>query len=157
VAENIYTIKLRGRGRPIPMNRHTNMYLVQQAKELMSGHFIVLPADMPVADALAHVASVPGTHIVVNDGGRIAGYVRFGATPYTPEAYSGQTLHDLMATDFAVAGETNIFNTVISRMNQRGRTFVIVVRGNGVPRPEDVSGVIDAQEIASAVLKNHYA
>jgi CIC family chloride channel protein len=133
------------------------MYLVQQASELMSRRFIVLPAAATVAETLAKVAPVPGTHVVVSDGGHIVGYVRFGTIPYMPDAYAGQTLRELMATDFAIAGETNIFNTVITRMNQRGRTFVIVVRGNGVPRPEDVAGIIDAQEIATAVLKNHYA
>ena len=36
IADNIYTVKLRHRGRPIPIIRHTNMYLVRQAKELMA-------------------------------------------------------------------------------------------------------------------------
>ena len=45
ITENIYTIKLRHRGRPIPTIRHTNMYLVRQARELMNTDFIILPID----------------------------------------------------------------------------------------------------------------
>ena len=65
IAENIYTIKLRGRGRPIPTIRHTNMYLVRQARELMNKDFIVLPIDTPIADALAAIAERPEAHIIV--------------------------------------------------------------------------------------------
>ena len=56
ITENIYTIKLRNRGRPIPTIRHTNMYLVQQARDLMSPHFVVLPAETQVEAALKVVA-----------------------------------------------------------------------------------------------------
>ena len=60
ITENIYTIKLRHRGRPIPINRHTNMYLVRQARELMNKDFIVLPITTLIADALAAIAERPG-------------------------------------------------------------------------------------------------
>ncbi len=84
ISENIYTIKLRNRGRPIPTIRHTNMYLVQQAADLMSRNFLVLPIETPVAEALNAVAGKPGTHIVVAEERRIAGFVRFATVPYTP-------------------------------------------------------------------------
>ncbi|HVV92098.1 MAG TPA: chloride channel protein [Hyphomicrobiales bacterium] len=156
VVENIYTVKLRKRGRPIPTIRHTNMYLVQQAGELMNDRFVVLPARMPVADALAHLAQAPGTHIVVAGNGRIMGYVRAGTVGYG-ERDLGKTLGDVFATDFAVVGEKSVFNDVISRMARRGRSFVVVVHGDGVPRPDSVVGVIDSPEIAKAVVQNHYA
>ncbi len=157
ITENIYTVKLRNRGRPIPTIRHTNMYLVQQARDLMSTRFVVLPAESKVEEALKVVSDQPGTHIVVSEGGRILGYVRFGSVPYKP-AHGKQTLRDLVSTDFVIAPETSILNTIVSRMSRRDRGFAIVVKPAGaVPRPDDVVGVIDSPEIAGAVIRNHYA
>jgi CIC family chloride channel protein len=158
ITENIYTVKLRKRGRPIPTIRHTNMYLVQQSHELMSTRFIVLPITTSVSAALEAVLQEGMAHIIVSDGTRIAGYVRLGSQPYTPDRYADQTLKDLLFTDFVIAREHDIFNSVVARMNTRKRTFAIVVKdGYGVPRPEDVIGVIDSPEIAAAVIRNHYS
>jgi CIC family chloride channel protein len=158
VSENIYTIKLRNRGRPIPTIRHTNMYLVQQARDLMSDSFVVLPADTGIQASLDAVSERPGAHIIVTDDGRILGFVRFGSVPYKP-AKEGQTLRDIVSTDFVIAPERTILNSIVTRMNRRARTFAIVVKepGGAVPRPGDVVGVIDSAEIASAVVRNHYA
>ncbi len=157
VTENIYTIKLRHRGRPIPTIRHTNMYLVQQARDLMSTRFVVLPADTTIEAALGVVAEQPGAHIIVTDEGRILGFVRFGSVPYKP-ARGKQTLRDIVSTDFVIAPETSILNTIVTRMNRRDRGFAIVLKpGGAVPRPDDVVGVIDSPEIAAAVIRNHYA
>ncbi len=157
ITENIYTVKLRNRGRPIPTIRHTNMYLVQQARDLMSQKFVVLPADTDIQAALDVVAANPGAHIVVSDDGRIFGFVRFGSVPYKP-AKGKQILRDIVSSDFVIAPETSILNTIVTRMSRRERTFAIVVKpGGAVPRPADVVGVIDSAEIAAAVIRNHYA
>jgi len=157
ISENIYTIKLRNRGRPIPTIRHTNMYLVQQARDLMSASFVLLPADTDIQAALDVVAEKPGAHIIVSDDGRIFGFVRFGSVPYKP-AKGKQTLRDIVSTNFVIAPDTSILNTIVTRMNRRERTFAIVVKpGGAVPRPGDVVGVIDSVEIAGAVIRNHYA
>ena len=44
-------------------------------------------------------------------------------------------------------------------MNTRRRSFAIILKAGeaGVPRAEDVVGVIDAPEIVGAVVRNHYA
>ena len=158
ITENIYTIKLRHRGRPIPTIRHTNMYLVRQARELMNPNFVVLPIDTPLTDALLELEGHPGRHIIVSDGPRIAGVARLFAGSYTPDRYAGQTLRSVTVDDFVIAPDTNILNSIISRMNRRGRKLAIVVnRPSGVPRPEDVVGVIAAPEIAGSVIANHYS
>ncbi|MGE0230173.1 MAG: chloride channel protein [Flavobacteriaceae bacterium] len=158
VADNIYTVKLRNRGKAIPLIRHTNMYLVQQARELMSKNFAFLPADTPVTEAIDFVCDKPGAHVIVTDNQRIIGYVRFGSVPYRP-AHDGQTLRSLVATDYVVAPENNILNSIITRMNTRKRSFAIILKAGeaGVPRAEDIVGVIDAAEIAGSVVRNHYA
>jgi CIC family chloride channel protein len=158
IVENIYTVKLRHRGQPIPIIRHTNMYLVRQARELMNQNFIVLPIDTTIADALAQLADKPGAHIIVADGARIAGVARLAAGSYLPDRHAGQTLQSVVADDFVIAPETSILNTIITRMNRRRRSLAIIVdRKAGVPRPEDVVGVIAAAEISNAVIANHYA
>jgi len=158
IAENIYTIKLRHRGRPIPTIRHTNMYLVRQARELMNRDFVVLPIDTSIGDALAAIAERPAAHIIVSDGPRIAGVARLTAGSYAPDRYAGQTLASVVAEDYVIAPDTAILNSIISRMNRRDRSLAIVVnRPAGIPRPEDVVGVIAASEIASAVVANHYS
>lgn len=156
IEADIYTIKLRNRGRPIPTNRHTNMYLVRQAQELMSKQFVVLPIDTPVKEVLEAIKSTEARHIVVTEENRIAGFARL-AGAYTPDRFSGETLRSMIEDDFVIATETNILNSIISRMNQRDRSLAIVVcRPQGVPRPDDIVGVIDSREIARAVISNHY-
>ncbi|WP_224408123.1 chloride channel protein [Afifella sp. IM 167] len=158
ITADIYTIKLRNRGRPIPSVRHTNMYLVQQARDLMNRNFVVLPASTSVAEAVCIVGEGGRKHVVVTENGRIAGYARFGSVLYAPSIRADQTLGDIVSDDFVVAPEENILNSIITRMSRRQRTFAIVVRpGAGVPRPEDVVGIIDSPEIAGAVVRNHYS
>ena len=64
----------------------------------------------------------------------------------------------LVEDDFVVAPDTSILNAIITRMNRRNRaTAIIVNRPSGIPRPEDIVGIIDSNEIAGAVIANHYA
>ncbi|TYC51703.1 chloride channel protein [Rhodobacterales bacterium] len=157
IKDNIYTVKLRHRGRPIPMDRHTNMYLVQPIKEVMAKNFKILPVDTPIQEALAAVGEDGTTHIIAADGARIAGYVRFGTIPYQADRLAGQTLRGVLSSDYVIAPSTNIMNSVITRMNSRRRSYAIIVSGDGrIPRPDDVVGVVDSKEIAEVVVSNHY-
>ena len=158
IVENIYTVKLRHRGRPIPIIRHTNMYLVRQARELMAKNFRILPIDTPVSEAIATLRGHGPMHVIAAEGQRIAGFVRFGTVPYEADRFAGQTLREVLSSDYVVAPETNILNSIITRMNTRNRSYAIIVAGNSlVPRADDVVGVIDTTEIAAAVIANHYA
>ncbi len=158
VTANIYTIKLRNRGKPIPTMRHTNMYLVRQAEELMARNFMILPSETPLCEAVSKLGETGAKHVIVTEGTRIAGFVRFGTIPYAPDPDCAQTLLDILSSDYVIAPQNNILNSIIARMNQRGRSYAIIVDGSSVvPRPDDVVGVIDTSEIASAVVANHYA
>lgn len=157
VVNDIYTIKLRKRGRAIPTDRSTNMFLVQPASEVMSRGFSVLPAEMTVAEALTRI-DLDSNRVIVTAGPRIAGFVRFANIPYQPDRFGRQTLGDIIKTDFVVTTPTNTLNAVITRMSRRDRSFAIVIQSEGgVPRPEDVVGVIDREELARAVVRNHYS
>ncbi len=157
VKENIYTIKLRKRGRPIPVNRHTNMYLVRQARELMNRDVFVMPKQTPIIDALDEIDGKRATVIVAEDS-RILGFVRL-TEAHAVDRFAGQTLGSMMDEDYVIAPESSILNTIITRMNRRKRSLAIVVSNSAsrIPRAEDVVGVIDAPEIANAVIANHYA
>ncbi|WP_430511691.1 chloride channel protein [Pannonibacter phragmitetus] len=90
IQDNIYTIKLRHRGRAIPTNRHTNMYLVRPVHEVMARNFIILPVDTPVQDALEALHARNGAHIIVSEEGRIAGVVRVGTFPIRRTGWQGR-------------------------------------------------------------------
>ena len=157
VRENIYTVKLRKRGRPIPINRHTNMFLVQQARELMNRNFIVMPKEATIIDALNTLDGRRAT-VIIADGSRIMGFARLSRT-YAADRFADQTLEAVAHKDYVIAPETSILNAIIARMNQRQRSLAIVIKDDAgnVPRTDDVVGVIDAPEIANAVIANHYA
>ncbi|MDD7910339.1 chloride channel protein [Pseudovibrio exalbescens] len=158
ITANIYTIKLRNRGRPIPTNRFTNMYLVQQAHDLMSPNFLLLDSSVRVCDAIALMDAKDVDHVVVVTGKRIDGYLKYDALQHRGSEAANLELCDVVSRDYLVAPETSIMNTVISRMNKHNRRYGIVVQNTkGIPRPEDVVGVIDRTEIAEAVIANHYA
>ncbi|OCW55687.1 chloride channel protein [Hoeflea olei] len=157
VVNDIYTIKLRKRGRAIPTDRTTNMFLVQPAREVMSRSFTVLDMNISVTEALTRV-DIETNRVIVTDGQRLVGFVRFATIPYRADRFGGQTLGDIMKTDFVIATPTANLNSVVTRMSRRERSYAIVVdTASGVPRAEDVVGVIDREELAQAVVRNHYS
>ncbi|MFY0733337.1 MULTISPECIES: chloride channel protein [Aurantimonas] len=153
---DIYTIKLRNRGRPIPTDRTTNMFMVQPVTEVMSKTFEILPGAMTVSEALKRI-DVETSRVILTDGNRITGFVRFGTIPYRADRFATQTLDDIGSSEFILASTVHNLNTVITRMNRRNRSYAIVVsETRGVPRPEDIAGVISREELANAVVRNHY-
>ncbi len=153
---DIYTIKLRNRGRPIPTDRTTNMFMVQPVTEVMSKTFEILPGAMTVSEALKRI-DVETSRVILTDGNRITGFVRFGTIPYRADRFATQTLDDIGSSEFILASTIHNLNTVITRMNRRNRSYAIVVsETRGVPRPEDIAGVISREELANAVVRNHY-
>jgi CIC family chloride channel protein len=156
VTSDIYTIKLRKRGRLIPTDRSTNMFLIQPVTEIMNRNFKVLPATMKVGEAIDEI-EVHATKVVVADDQRIAGFVRFGTLRHDAGRLANETLGSLSSNAFIIATERSTLNDVITRMNRRDRSYAIVIKGNrGVPRPDEVVGIIDREEVAQAVIKNHY-
>jgi CIC family chloride channel protein len=156
VTSDIYTIKLRNRGRLIPTDRSTNMFLIQPVTEIMNRNFRVLPATMKVGEALDEI-ELHLTKVIVADDQRIAGFVRFGTMRHEANKIANETLGSLSSNAFIIATERSTLNDVITRMNRRDRSYAIVIKGNrGVPRPDEIVGIIDREEVAQAVIKNHY-
>lgn len=152
--ETIYTLKLVRRGRAVPKVRHANMFLVRRARDVMDPDVLVLPADASF-DAFLREHETEGRlrHVVVTDRGRLFGVIRVntGLRRGLQGARTGVTLGDVASRDFTVVGENAIAFDVIDRMWRKNSLMAVVVRGSGVPRGEDVAGVITKEHVADSV------
>ncbi|MCB9947229.1 MAG: chloride channel protein [Rhodospirillaceae bacterium] len=156
--ENIYTIKLAWRGKRIPRDRHSNMFLVRHAEEVMSRGIAVMPADRDLGDALEALGgrSPPElTHIIVDHDGRVGGVVPLRQ----PMGLLGQaagrtTLGDIADSLYVLTRPDESMFVLFQRLSRGHAERALVVRGEGVPRPDDVVGVISKRLIADAVLRS---
>jgi len=155
--ENIYTIKLFRRGQTLPKALHANMFLVRRAREVMDRDALVLPAELSF-DAFLNRPDHRGRmrHLVVTKGNHIAGVLRVNtALRRASEAALGPvTLGDLASRHFTIAHEDDIVFDVIARLWRRRGIMILVVRGSGIPRPEDIVGVITKEHVADSVAES---
>jgi CIC family chloride channel protein len=152
--ENIYTLKLLRRGHVIPKAMHANMFLVRRAKEVMDTDVVLVPATMPFNTFLAqpdHAGRL--RHIVVIEGKRILGVLRVNTAlrEVSEGTPSGVTLRDIASRDYTIVREDDVVFDVIQRMWRKRATMALVMRGRGVPRGEDVAGVITKEHVADSV------
>jgi CIC family chloride channel protein len=152
--ENIYTMKLVRRGRAIPKALHANMFLVHRAHEVMDRDVLVLPADASFDEFLRrpeHDGRL--RHVVVTQHGRLYGVIRVNTSLSRglEGTRTGVTLGDVASRAFIVVGEDEVVFDVIERMWRKRGTMAIVVKGHGVPRGDDVVGVITKEHVADSV------
>ena len=71
---------------------------------------------------------------------------------------SGATLGDVVKTDFAIAHPEDTIFQVLRRMQDRNAEMALVMKGSGVwtgmPRGEDVLGVISKDQVADSVTES---
>jgi len=155
--ENIYTIKLVGRGHFVPKALHANMFLVRRACEVMQNDVAVLPAESDFDAFLRQCASEGGfKHVVVTRGNHIAGVVRVNTSLRrgVEQAYSGVRLGDVAQRNFTLARENDIMFDVVQRMTRHGAVMAVVVKGRGRGRPSEIIGVISKEHIADSVAES---
>ena len=154
-SENIYTIKLVARRHFIPKSMHANMFLVRQAGEVMEKEFLILPGEMRF-DQLLNIPAQEGKfrHVVVTEGNTIVGALRVNILlrKGLEGAYTGITLGEVASRDFTIAHTDDIMFNVIGRMWRRKASMIIVVKGQGVPRKDDVQGIITKDHLADSVV-----
>ncbi|MCA8933162.1 MAG: chloride channel protein [Rhodospirillaceae bacterium] len=160
--ENIYTIKLAWRGKRIPRERHSNMFLVRHAEEVMTRSITVMPADKLLREAVEELHDLPPdkriTHIIVDRDGHVAGVVALRQPMGDLQWAVGDTTLGEIGDDRYVLTRPDESMFVLFQRFSRGRAErALVVRGEGVPRIDDVVGVISKRLIADAVLKNFTA
>ena len=153
--ENIYTIKLVGRGHFIPKALHANMFLVRHARDVMDRSALVLPAKMDFDEFLRRPElSAQMQHVVVCEGDRIVGVqrVNVGLRRGLAGTGVGVTLGEVASKDFTIAREEDVLFNVIQRMWRRCATMSVVVRGAArKPRADHVVGVISKEHVADSV------
>jgi CIC family chloride channel protein len=152
--ETIYTLKLVRRGRSIPTARHANMFLVRSAREVMDADIQVLPAEASFDDYLRqpeHAGRL--RHVVVTDKGRLFGVIRVntGLRRGLEGTHTGVSLGEVASRNFTVVRENETAFEVIRRMWRRSAIMAVVVSGQGIPRGDDVIGVITKEHVADSV------
>ncbi|HEX4741144.1 MAG TPA: chloride channel protein, partial [Caulobacteraceae bacterium] len=152
--ETIYSLKLVRRGQALPRALHANMFLVRRAREAMDPDVVVLPAESSFDEFLRqpdHGGRL--RHVVTTRAGRLSGVLRVNtALARGPEsARTGVTLGDVSSRNFIVVGAEQVVFDVIERMWRKHAVMTVVVKGRGVPRAEDVVGVITKEHVADSV------
>jgi len=153
-AENIYTIKLVGRGHFVPKAMHANMFLVRRASDVMERDVVVMPADADLDAFLRQYGAGAGfKHVVVARANHIVGVVRIntGIRRGIEAAYSGVTLGAIGQHNFTLARENDIVFDIVQRMSRRGAAMAVVMKTGGRGRPSEVVGIISKEHIADSV------
>ena len=155
--ENIYTIKLVGRGHFVPKALHANMFLVRRARDVMERNITILPADADFDAFLRQHATEGGfRHVVVTRGNHFAGVVRVNTSLRrgVEQAYSGVRLGDVAQRNFTIAREADIMFDVVQRMTRRDAAMAVVVKERGRGRPSEIIGVVSKEHIADSVAES---
>jgi chloride channel protein, CIC family len=152
--ENIYTIKLVGRGHFVPKALHANMFLVRRAGEVMERDVLVLPAEADFDVFLRQHGREGGfRHVIVTRGNHIVGVVRVNTSLRrgVEDAYSGVRFVDVAQRNFTLARVTDVMFDVVDRMARRNASMAVVVKDGGRGRPSEILGVISKEHVADSV------
>jgi CIC family chloride channel protein len=156
INETIYTIKLRHRGHRIPKERHVNLYLVQQAKDVMERAFLLVAAGTPIGQAVAGEIADDLRPIVVEREGRVVGLAppRSGlwiAAQKAPETPIDRFVEPRMV----VCRDVDLLSLVFARLRRHRASAAIVFSGAARPRTQNVVGVVTKRAIADTVIDNY--
>ena len=155
--ENIYTIKLVGRGHFVPKALHANMFLVRSASEVMERDVIILPAEADFDGFLRQHATGAGfKHVVVTRGNHIVGVVRINTSLRRglEAAYSGVSMGDVAQRNFTLARDNDIVFDIVQRMARHDASMAVVTKLDGRYRPSAIVGVISKEHIADSVAES---
>jgi chloride channel protein, CIC family len=152
--ENIYTIKLVGRGHFVPKAMYSNMFLVRRARDVMLKDVTLLAADAPFDAFLRQHSDEHGLrYVVVTRGNRIAGAVRVNTSfrRGIEQSYSGVLLGDVAQQNFTIAREGDIMFDIVQRMTRRNADMAIIIKDGCRGRAADVVGMVSKDQIADSV------
>jgi CIC family chloride channel protein len=154
--ESIYTLKLMRRGHPIPNALHANMFLVQNAAQVMETDVFVLDEKVPFQDLLARSEGPPFRHVVVTQNDKICGVLRIntGLRRAVSRSDLDITLGALAQRNFIVVFENEVAFGVITRLWKQHAAMAVVVGHEQGQGPARVLGVIAKEHIADAVASS---
>jgi CIC family chloride channel protein len=153
IDETIYTIKLRHRGHRIPKERHVNLFLVQQAQDIMERRFILAKAGTSLKEAIAAEEADDLRAIIVERDGRIVGLI----PPRSGLWRESQGNPNLLVERFVepravICRDVDLLSRVFARLKRHRSGAAIVFRGADRPRARDIVGVITKRAIADTVI-----
>jgi chloride channel protein, CIC family len=153
IPETIYTIKLRHRGHRIPKERHINMFLVQQAQDIMEKRFILAKAGTSLKDVISAEETDDLRAIIVEREGRIVGLI----PPRSGLWLESRNNPDLLVERFVeshmvICRDVDLLSLVFARLKRHRSGAAIVFHGTDRPRADDIVGVITKRAIADTVI-----
>jgi CIC family chloride channel protein len=156
IGETIYTIKLRHRGHRIPKERHINLYLVKQARDIMERRFILARAGTTLGEALGAEDGSDLPPVVVEREGRIVGLVNPRSGLWIEAKNNPHLLVDrFVEPHVVVCRDTDLLSLVFARLKRRRAGAAIVFSGVDRPRARDIVGVITKRAIADTVIDSY--
>ena len=156
IPETIYTIKLRHRGHRIPKERHVNLYLVQQAQDIMERRFILAKAGSTLRECMGWEDVDDLRAIIVEQEGRIVGLIPPRSGIWRESVNNPDRLvEEFVEKRLVVCRDVDLLSLVLARLKRHGAGAAIVFHGEHRPRASDVVGVITKRAIADAVIDNY--
>jgi CIC family chloride channel protein len=153
IGETIYTVKLRHRGHRIPKERHINLFLVQQAQDIMEKRFILAKAGTSLKQAITGEGPNDLCAIIVEREGRIVGLI----PPRSGLWRASQGDPNLKVERFVesravICRDVDLLSRVFARLRRHRAGAAIVFAGADRPRASDIVGVITKRAIADTVI-----
>ena len=139
IGETIYTIKLRHRGHRIPKERHINLYLVQQAQDIMERRFIAREGgNDPEGCASSPKRADDLRAIIVERDGpdRRPRSRRAPACGANREAIRTCSVDRFVESRIVVCRDVDLLSLVFARLKRHRAGAAIVFSGSDRPRVE---------------------
>lgn len=156
ISETLYTIKLRHRGHRIPKERHVNLYLVQQAQDMMEQRFILAEAGSTLRQCIGWEDVDDLRAIIVEREGRIVGLIPPRSGIWRESVSNpDRPVDDFVEKQLVVCRDVDLLSLVLARLKRHKAGAAIVFHGARRPRAADVVGVITKRAIADAVINEY--
>jgi len=152
--DNIYTMKLARRGQHIPKDRHSHMFTIRKARDVM----VPITGTIRLAD-LGETASCPGEAdrnpmaadhyaTVHNGNGRLVGVL--------PTDAQGRPLPGAtVIRRFTVITEGDFLQSLMRRLARRDTAFALVLKKREPIRAHRVIGVVHREGVAKAIIDDY--
>lgn len=156
VTETIYTIKLRHRGHHIPKERHSNLYLVRRAQDIMERQFIIAEAGTTLKQAMFPEDIDDLRAIVVGRDGRIVGLIQPRSGLWLESRSNPDVrVERYVEARLVICREDDLLSLVFARLRRHRAGAAIVFGGSSRPRVNDVVGIITKRAIADEVINSY--
>jgi hypothetical protein len=140
----------------IPKERHTNLYLVRRAEDIMERRFVVAEAGTTLRDAMLPEDIDDLSATVVVREGRIVGLIppRSGLwleARTNPDA----AIEGYVETQLVICRNDDLLSLVFARLRRHRAGAATVFRGTSRPRVRDVVGITTKRAIADEVIHSY--